>query len=537
MVHRWRAWLLQMVPLSAEYASERGFNAPLFLHPVLGRDPCNPPDLVKRLVDSHSPLAGMVGTHALHIGLDLAALLRTAADGPAGLRSWALEAVQASAPLLCLNDPVLAHLLSRAASGPPPDVREAALLTERLYSVAADQLLLHRWALNLRKAFAPVLVRDDQLSGRDPCLVFRASKLLSHSLLSRTRLPVRGHVPEVVADPVFREAMWLLSCDSARLGVRRTRGLLLIHAPAYLLVAKLLGRPVLEVEAAALPSLNAPKADWFAAAASWASSVASNPRTSWGAKANPRTVAAGLGWALADDVPVLVLRAEAVEAAIGGRQAALPAVASAVPSSRGQPAHLSHVYDGVTLLVARRKFHSRQPPRFYFEPPFEVPETFVPRSFQRLQVKGHQLYDLGALARLSESSVSGATDFYCYAKELEGRLRDNFEAERLSQRHQSRVEEVLAGTRTRLGPFTAVEEGTVRAVLANRVPGPIEKGFWAELASLLPGRNLHMVRKLSLRVIEAEAARVSWKQFRVSPYWPGGNLSRTLFAKYGRRAG
>lgn len=504
----WRTWLVPAVSLALEYPSEGGFRRALFL--------------------GASPVPGVT--------LDLAGVLAAVTRAPPSVQEWALQSVQASAPLLTAQDPVLALLLARRAFGPPADAREAALLAERLDSTSKDTALMRAWTLALRDAFSSVLVRRDQPNAAASALFLRRARLSSDSALRRVRSPRFAQVPEVPSDPVAREAAWLLSCDSVRLGARRVRSSVLVHAPAYLLVARLLGREVLGASEITLPVLGATRDEWFAAAAHWTQVLRSKVRWEWKTARDPHAIAEAAGWGVQSDVPMLALRAEALEWSLGGRAAELPAVAASVPSARGQPAHFAYPYGEGSVLVARRKFKSTQPARIYYEPPFEVPADFIPRKFQSLRVLRRQLYDLSGLARLSAQGVFGAAEFYSFAKDIEPSLQGgNFEKERKVHRHLVRVEEVVAGTRVRLGPLTPLEEATVTAVLDSRARGPMDSEFWAEITSLLPGRKLRAVRKLCLKLVDAKAASMPWDQFRLTGYWPGGDLSRALYAKHAHR--
>lgn len=457
--------------------------------------------------------------------------LPLAASLPGPVGALAVDALLSAEGWLLSGDPILARLLARRdANADSGDSREVSLLQEHLKALCGAQGLLRRWAGSLRQALAPVAPRRLQLDNSPGTVVLSARRLRSHGARSRCKAPCLPDAPSALSTPAVDEARWLLACSSWRDGARRDKSLVVVHIPAYLLVARLLGRLPVCLEARELPALAAPKDEWFAAANRWASELRLT-HSAWISRDDPHLRAAEMGWPVPRDVPMLTLRASALETLLSGRGVTLPRVAEQTPSLQGHAAHVEVPYGDRSLIVARRRVRNTKQYRLYYELPFTAPPNQLRPEHHTLTVKGKVLWSQKCLQVMAEEGVGGAADFLAHARQVEDHLPpEQFHREKARRAYVAAVAGVQAGAASRLGPLTVFEREAVASVLEGRAPGPFTDEDWAELAAAMPGRRGAAVRRIVARVLLDRSRELGWRAFRASGYWPGGSLSRRLYA-------
>jgi len=498
--------------------------------------PRSPAAVADRLHDSSDPLHQLALARSLTGIVDLQAVVRKAATAalepdPEGL--WALEGViQARGPLTN-EDPVLRRLLDRRADGVPTasDPREANLLAVHLRTLAESNQPW-RWAVAIRTAAATLAHRTIQFKVPESRVVLDPRRFQSRKWVAGvTDLTLK--TAKFDGPPLVEEARWLLACDHWRDGVRRAGGVLLVNPAAYLLVCRLLEREPFGFMLGELPELGAPKMAWIRAASTWIDAILAATDGRWVSYADPREVADGLRWSVAPDLPLITLRYDALVDAV--RNGITPAVAEPTPKPRrGGPLTLNMTYLGAPLCVCSRGPKDRR--TYMFESPFPVSVTFLedsglPLQNNRFRRLGRVFWSTTALEAMADAAIPGAPEFLDWAldaiQELGG---GNFASQRRRQMHQVRVERRLRGEIKTMGALTPEERGDLAAFLDQRPVGPYEDADFSALVALLPGRSERGIRRALRHLLKERAKAVGWKAFRASGWWPGGDLSRSIFA-------
>lgn len=535
----WPKWFLRAQAFALECPeSSPSVRSPAFWRHRLRVRAANPPPIRAAMTVAGGKWFELLGAGEFLLSVDLREVLRAACEGSGDIRAWALEGVCAARDYLAEGDLVLRHVLTRTASAAAGlEPQEIRLRTAHLQALlAAPGARLIRWAGALQRAVDP-LSTDALIRGSPSgCVTVLPSLMEVPRNRLRCKEPAYPAPRQLRADDALsREAQWLLSCCSVLDGVQRDRGVILVNLPAYMSAARMLDRRVYGEERFVLPARGAPRTAWFEAGLEWSSILLNDTQGRWASRVNAYERAASIGWKLDLDIPTLALNAEAVELEVGGRRAPLPDLAVKTPSTRGHYAPVFVEYGDRKLAVIRKNIPKYGEERFFFELPSSPPPLPSVAPFVRIRLRGKEFWALTAIHKFADLGWSGGEDFVKFAMAAESRLKGvGFRLERSKQAIESRAEELRNENRALMGRLTPYEIQQVRGFLDGREPGPISPSFWDEVAAQMPGRTARGLKRAAREMMVVEAARMGWKDFRASSWWPGGDMARAIFARTGQ---